>query len=248
MKRKLLILLAVACLAGVAGVVYINHKSKQIAARNVPPPVPSKTDTKGPALQTATAPAPENIAEFKGKPGSKARVEGTSTIHDWYAEGSIISGLFKIDKAALSQPKPGPVYATTKVLIPVKSLKSSSGNAMDTVMYGEKGFDIEKGPAYQQIRYNLEALSIKNVPAAAGGPIECDSRGELIIHAATNKINMPVTISKGQGGELLIKGKVKMKMSSFGIDPPKLKIVAEIVTGDDIDVMIEWKLAPATNQ
>lgn len=245
MKRKLLILLGVVLIVGLSGVVYLNYKSKQLEARNAPtggPPTPTLTNA--PALPAAPVPAAENIAEFKGKPGSKVRIDGTSSIHDWYAEGKIISGLFQIDKTALSQPKPGPVYATAKVLIPVKSLRSSSGPPMDTVMYGPKGFNVDLGSEYGRINYNLEALVIKKSPANASDPIECDSRGELVIHATTNKIDMPVTIEKGEADELLVKGKLKMRMSSFGIDPPKITIVAEIVTGDDVDVLIEWKLMP----
>lgn len=244
MKKKLLVVLVLAAVAGIVAVVYINQKSKRIAEQNAAPP-PTAPKTNAPALAKAAAPAPENLAEFKSKPGAKVRMEGTSTIHDWYAEGTLISGLMKIDKAALEQPKPGPVYAVVKTLIPVTSLKSSSGAPMDTVMYGEKGFETEKGPDYQKIVYNLDALVIKKAPAKPGDAIECDSQGYLVVHATTNKIDMPVTIAKDESGGLIIKGNTKLRMSSFGIPPVKVKVaVAEIVTGDEVNVMFEWKLAP----
>jgi hypothetical protein len=245
MKQKLLILLALAAVAGVVAMVVINQKSKQINQRNqaaatAAPAAP----TNAPAAVKAAVPAPENLADFKSKPGSKVRMEGTSTIHDWYADGSIISGLLKIDKAALAQPKPGPVYAVVKTMIPISSLKSSSGAPMDAVMFGPKGFDTEKGSEYQRIVYNLETLEIKKAPANPGDPLECVSQGNLVIHGVTNKVELPITITKDDAGGLLIKGRVKLKMSSFGIPPVTVKVVVEIVTGDEVDVMFEWKLVP----
>jgi hypothetical protein len=245
MKRKLLILVVLAVVSGIVAVVVINEKSKRIAAQNKPTQTPAPKATNAPVLAKAAVPAPENIAEFKSKPGgSKVRMEGTSTIHDWYAESGMISGLLKIDKTALAQPKPGPVYAVVKTLIPVSSLKSSSGAPMDAVMFGPKGFETEKGADYQKIIYNLETLVVKKAPANPGDPIECDSRGDLVIHTVTNKIDMPVTITKDDAGGLLIKGRVKTKMSAFGIPPVEVTVVAKIVTGDEVDVIIEWKLAP----
>jgi hypothetical protein len=245
MKRKLLIVLVLAALAGIVAVVYINKKSQRIAEQNAAQPPPA-AKTNAPVMAKAAAPAPENLAEFKSKPGAcKVRMEGTSSVHAWNAEGAMISGLLKIDKTVLAQPKPGPIYAVVKTLIPVTSLKSSSGPPMDTVMYGPKGFETEKGPDYQKIVYNLESLVIKKAPASPADPIECDSRGDLVIHTVTNKIDLPVTITKDDAGGLFIKGSTKLRMSSFGIPPVQVDLgVSKIITGDEVDVLFEWKLAP----
>jgi polyisoprenoid-binding protein YceI len=253
MKRKLLIVAVLAVIIGIGGVVYLNQKTARVRAKNeaaaaedaAKQAVAEKTKTNAPVVAKAVAPAPENLLNFKTKSGGKMRIEGTSSIHDWYAEGGIISGLLTFDKTALATPKAGPVYATVKVMVPVSSLKSSSGAPMDNVMYGPKGFDTEKGADYQRITFNLESLVVTKLPAAPGGALECDATGNLMVHATTNKVSFPVSIAKDDVDGLLIKGQTKLKMSTFTIKPLEVDLgVSKILTGDDVTVIFEWKLAP----
>jgi len=198
----------------------------------------------GLTLAVALTASAQTLTEYKAKPPGKARVEGTSSIHDWWVEGQIISGLFSVDKETLLKGQPGDVKATAKVIIPISSLHSSSGSAMDSVMYDY--MEVEKQADYRRIVYMLDSLKIAKAPAKAGDPIECASRGDLIIHGVTNKIDMPVTIQPVEDDCLLIKGQIKLKMTSFKIKPPEPKIgLGLIKTGDDINVSVEWKVAPA---
>jgi len=197
----------------------------------------------GLTLAVALTASAQTLTEYKAKPPGKARVEGTSSIHDWWVEGQIISGLFSVDKETLLKGQPGDVKATASAIIPISSLHSSSGSPMDSVMYDH--MEIEKQASYRRIVYTLDSLKITKAPAKAGDPIECVSKGDLVIHGVTNKIDMPVTIQPVEDDCLLIKGQIKLKMTSFNIKPPEPKIgLGLIKTGDDINVSIEWKVAP----
>lgn len=197
----------------------------------------------GMALVSALSVSAQTLKNFKSKPGedTKARVEGTSNIHDWYVEGKLISGILNIDEAALG--KSGKAAAEVKVIIPVKSLHSSSGAKMDDVMW--EHMDVDKGGDNMKIQYILEELTVKK-PAAGNAAAECDSKGSLIIHGVTNKIDMPITIQKVEDDNLKIVGEVKLKITAFNIKPPSPALAMGLIkTGDDIKVIINWRVAPA---
>src|SRR5947207_3085597 len=68
-------------------------------------------------------------SRFVSKPGTaKVRVEGTSTIHDWQMEGTLIGGYLDAGPDFPTKPgaevKPGKVNARVEAFVPVKSLKS----------------------------------------------------------------------------------------------------------------------------
>ena len=48
--------------------------------------------------------AADQITRFNATPGSKMRVEGTSTIHDWRAESPIIAGFIEVGPNFPTQP------------------------------------------------------------------------------------------------------------------------------------------------
>src|ERR1041384_3880604 len=84
----------------------------------------------------------QNTVLYKGQPrGSKVRIDGTSTIHDWSVEGELVPGSFEIDSSVQIDPtqqsiaglKDGKVPAKGNVMIPVRSLKSGK-TSMDNVM------------------------------------------------------------------------------------------------------------------
>ncbi|MEI7728179.1 MAG: YceI family protein [Verrucomicrobiota bacterium] len=186
--------------------------------------------------------ASAQVRDFKSKPGedTKARVEGTSNIHDWWVEGKLISGLLKLDDAALA--KVGKVAGEAKVIIPINTLHSSSGAKMDDVMY--EHMEVEKQPEFRKIMYLLEELTVKK-PATATTAAECDSKGSLVIHGVTNKIDMPITIQKVEEDNLKISGTVSLKITQFGIKPPSPALAMGLIkTGDDIKVIVNWRVAP----
>lgn len=178
--------------------------------------------------------------EFKAQPASSAKIEGTSTIHDWTMEGNIIGGSLKLRKDFQldANTKPGKVDAEVSVNIPVRSLKSGK-STMDEIMQ-----QAMNEANYKKIEYKLTEFVLKEVPAGGTGPFRFESTGELSIAGKTNKITMPVELVKINPVRLEVRGKQVVKMTDYGVKPPNPNIAGiGIKTGDDITVTFVWKVA-----
>jgi hypothetical protein len=192
------------------------------------------------AVQTAATPpaTAESAKRYDAQQGSKVRMDGTSTIHDWYAESPTISGFMEVPPGfQIGSLKPGPTTARAEATIPVRTLRSSSGKPMDKIM-----FEHMKAARFPRIEYRLRELVLLQ-PPAAGAAAQFDSTGELVVTGVTNTIKMPVTIEAPDATKLRVKGAIPLKMTQFGIKPPELEILGKIVTGDDIKILFDWVLA-----
>jgi|ERR1043166_309417 hypothetical protein len=182
----------------------------------------------------------QNLTKFDSKPGSKMKMDGTSSIHDWSAESLVIAGSLEVDSAFLADPmaaKPGKIPAKVNVTLPVRSLKSGT-KALDDRMY-----EAMKMTRFPKIEYRLTELTLKEAPKAATGPFTFDSAGELAVSGVTNKVSFPVTITRGDDKGLKVHGAVPVKMTSFGIEPPGL--ILGIKTGDEVKLTFDWVTAPS---
>src|SRR4051812_11410052 len=83
--------------------------------------------------------------------GSKLWIEGTSNVHDWKAEASVINAEIELDPAGLAAA-PGRIVKSVSIVIPVKALKSGH-DKMDENM--QKALKSDKNP---EIRYNLTSV------------------------------------------------------------------------------------------
>ena len=181
--------------------------------------------------------AAENWVRYDALPtGSKAKVDGTSTIHDWTVESRLIAGHVEFDSGFnLDQPAPGKVSARCVVTIPVRQLKSDS-TKMDTVMYEHL-----KQKDFPRIEYRLTEMTLKEAPKSADAPFVFDSKGELSVAGVTNKVQMPVSMTRVGKDKLKFTGSTAVKMSSFSIQPPTL--IGILSTGDDVKINFEWLAA-----
>lgn len=217
--------------------------SARASAKAISSPVAAPTEDG--AAATEAAAGSQRIAgaagRFEAQLGSTLRMEGTSTVHDWFAEGRTIAGFFEVDSAfQLSALQPGKIKAKAEASIPVRTLKSSSGPPMDKIMY-----QYMKLPQYPKIEYRLTELTLKAASASAGAP-QCDATGQLAVCGVTNVITMPVTFESSEPGKLRVKGAINLKMTDFGITPPVLTVVVPIKTGNEVKVSFEWLLALKT--
>src|ERR1043165_8828005 len=68
------------------------------------------------------------MTKYYARSGSKMRIEGTSTIHDWQVEGTLIGGYFEVGPNFPAEPgqsaTPGKIEAHAEPFIMVRSLKS----------------------------------------------------------------------------------------------------------------------------
>lgn len=191
-------------------------------------------------IAAATLSAQEFVKFVPQPEGCKVRMDGTSTIHDWYAESKIIGGSVELDKNFPTDPavklQPGKINAKVNVFIPVRSLKSSSGRAMDEIMYNHM-----EAKTYQRIEYRLLEMDLPSIPAR-GNPV-AKTVGELVVHGVTNKITMDVGIERISPTKIKFYSPVPvtLKMTDFKINPPNPNIGGVgIKTGDEVKVTFEW--------
>ncbi len=195
------------------------------------------------ALAAALSAGAAKMRKYQAKPGSKIRLDGTSTIHDWWVEGAIIGGTLELDPSFPTDPakgdlKAGPLPAKVEVNIPVRSLKSSGKRPMDSVMQGTMAAD-----KHPRIDYRLKELVFKE---ARDGVLHFDSKGDLTVHGTTKELAMPVEIVRPDSQSVHVKGAATLKMTDFGMKPPAPALaLGAIKTGDEVKVAFEWVTALA---
>lgn len=176
--------------------------------------------------------------------GTKLKVDGTSTVHDWTIETSLVGGAmqlppgFPLDKSIASIPE---VKETpkVKVLIPVRRLASGK-QAMDNVM--QQAMKAEESP---MIQFQLTEFKANNEGRKAGDPLTFDTKGKLTVSGKSKDVDLPVSFDPQADGKIKVTGSTKVKMSDFGIDPPAPKVALGLIkTGDEVTVSFEWLTAP----
>jgi hypothetical protein len=186
------------------------------------------------ALLTLSLRAAEKWVRYDALPGGgKVKVDGTSTVHDWSVECKLVAGYAEFDPAFnFDKPEPGKVNVRCVVTIPVRQLKSDK-TSMDNVMY-----ETMKQKDHPRIEYRLTEMTLKEAPKSADAPFLFDSKGELSVGGVTNKIAMPISMTRVGPDKLKFTGSTAVKMTSFGLQPPTL--IGILSTGDDVKIAFEW--------
>lgn len=190
--------------------------------------------------------AAAQTTRFDARSGSKIRIEGTSNVHDWQVESSLIGGYLEVGPGFPVAPgqsaTPGKVEARAEARISTRLLKSIEKDGkpysdnMDEIMYGKL-----KIKEYPQIVYRLDQLVLKEVPKDSNSPYLFESKGELAVAGATNKISMPVSVLPLGEQKLKISGTITLKMTDFKIEPPAPTIALGLIkTGDEVKLVFDW--------
>jgi len=186
----------------------------------------------------------DQMTKYDAKPGSKVTIDGTSSVHDWTVESTIIGGSMELGFDPWGSLTPGKVPAKVTATIPVRSLKSKG--KLDPKRMEEVMQETMKMQTAPRIEYRLSELVLKEAPKTATDPLQFDSKGQLSMAGVTNQISMPVTIERMEGNKLNTKGNVTLKMTAFGMKPPAPKILLGMIsTGDDVKVSFEWSTQKA---
>lgn len=192
-------------------------------------------------LATSAVMAAEAVRYTPVPNSSKLRIDGTSTIHDWHADTTVIGGFMELEATfpdTAGQAAPSSVKPKVEVKIPVRSLQSSGGKRMDAVM--QEHMKLEQ---HKVIDYRVIELVPKS--GGAAGTAQYEAKGALTIAGVTKTNSMPVTIERVENTKLKVKGTVALKMTDFGIKPPAPDIgLGLIKTGDDIKLSFEWVTQP----
>jgi len=188
--------------------------------------------------------------KLSARSGSKMRLEGTSNIHDWQVESTLIAGSLEVGPNFPLDPgqtvTPGKVDAKGEAWVTVRSLKSLEkdgkpySDKMDEVMYEKM-----KMQEYPKLVYHLTELTLKESAKAKDAPYVFEAKGDLAVAGVTNSITMPVNVLPLGEKKLKISGSTSVKMSEFKIEPPAPKIALGMIkTGDDVKIIFDWLVAP----
>ena len=198
-------------------------------------------------LASLSVQAADEMTKYYAKSGSKMRIEGTSTIHDWQVEGTLIGGYLEVGPSFPSEPgqaaTPGKVEGHAEPFIMVRSLKSIEkdgkpySDRMDEVMY--EHLKVKDSP---KIAFHLTELTLKESAKSKDAPYVFEAKGQLIVAGVTNAVTLPVSILPLGDKKLKISGKVGLKMTDYKVEPPN-PLGLGIKTGDDIKIIFDWMVA-----
>ena len=169
-------------------------------------------------LITSTFPllAQQPINWTKGK----IIVSGTSTIHDW----EMGTDTFKANASMTDDGKGIITISNAIVTIITKNLKSES-SSMD-----DKAYEALKSEKYKTISFH-QTSDIKIQASQFTAAV----KGNMTIAGQTKPVLLNITGQITENKELNITGTAKLKMTSFGIEPPKAMMGA-IKSGDEITI------------
>src|SRR2546423_1711624 len=155
--------------------------------------------------------AADQMTRYNAAPGSKMRVEGTSTAHDWQAESPIISGFLEVGPNFPTEPgqnvTPGKVTVKGQAEVMVSSLMSVEKNGQKySDKMDDKMHDMLHQTNFPKIVFRLTDLTLKGTKG--GGAYEFDSKGDLAVAGVTNAVSFAVTITVQLDKKLKISGSV----------------------------------------
>ncbi len=188
-------------------------------------------------------------AKFFARSGSKLRIEGTSNIHDWRVESTLIGGSIEAGNNFPTEPgqavTPGKVEAKAEAFVTARSLKSIEedgkpySDKMDEVMYEHL-----KAQQFPRITYRLIELTLKEVAKGKDDPYLMEAKGELAVAGVTNTVTMPVKVLPLGDKKMKVSGTATMKMTDFKVEPPAPKIALGLIkTGDEVKLLFDWQVA-----
>lgn len=175
------------------------------------------------ALLLAAATALFAANRYAPAPGSMIRIDGTSTMQAWSMEGQAITGDVRVTDPATKA-------AQVSVAIPVTSIRSGT-EAMDRLM--ATALKAEKHP---QIRYVMKSSRILE---EKGPTFSLKTDGTLTIAGVTRPLVMTVAGMKTRDGRYVLAGKTTLKMSDFGVTPPKA-MMDTVEADDEVQITFRW--------
>lgn len=130
---------------------------------------------------------------------------GSSNIHDWkmISKGANLEANFSLDPATKLVEGIAPLTFN----MPVKALKSDEG------LLNSRAYDALNAEKFPNITFKLVS--------ASGSGAQLNLVGQLTISGNTRDISLPVTAKKNADGTQVLSGTKKIKMTEFGIKPPK---------------------------
>lgn len=172
------------------------------------------------------------VGGASGQSVATLTIDGTSTVRSWTCEAESFSvtpspaGGF--EEAVLGGE---PALETVTLLFPVKAIECGNGTMNDHL---RKALEEREHP---QIRYRLSKYDI----ASAESGVVVNAEGELLIAGKARPIVMAVTVTRDGSGAIRVSGEQEVKMTDFGVQPPKL-MLGTLKVGDVVTVKFDVPL------
>ncbi len=172
-------------------------------------------------------------------------IEGTSNVRDWDAESSNIEGTIEIESNGAFDPAsfdPEAFLAQTfraKVRIPANSLESDSRRLTSNM------HDYLKVSDHRYIEFELKSIELNGDFDTAANSFTTEVKGVLTVTGNSSETTFPVEWTV-EDNLIMLKGKAALKMSDFGIDPPRL-MFGTMRAADEVSVEFQWVLEQRSN-
>ena len=149
---------------------------------------------------------------------SEMSVKGTSTLHDWESTVDVFEASAQVDGNSLKN---------VAFKAQVESIKSGK-SGMDKNTY--KALMSDK---YPEILFSADDLKMSGS--------EITGTGRLTIASTTQSIPVNLSFETWAEGTYTIFGNIDLKMTDYGIDPPRA-MMGTVRTGDDITISFELSM------
>ncbi len=156
---------------------------------------------------------------------STLKVEGTSNLHDWQIVAEKKQGTL------MAEVEDGKITKIQQLdfSVTAESLKSGK-SGMDKNTY--KALNTGK---YKHITFKL--IKVNSIDCLSQNSCKVSVTGNLTIAGVTKAVEIAFDL-RIYGSKILIMGNKTLKMTDFGVDPPKA-MFGTITTGDAIDIKFE---------
>jgi len=169
------------------------------------------------------------VKKFSFSDKTTMQIQGTSTLHDWTCNVTKVEGSIEMDSKILNKGiwSENSRIKSLKVSVPVESIKSPRGAAMEKKLYNAL-----KSDKFPTILFTLS--NIKNA-AASPGPGKLDANGTLLIAGVEKPISLLVKASFSTDKNLVFEGSYTLNMKDFDVEPPSA-MFGQIVSGEKVTI------------
>lgn len=149
------------------------------------------------------------------------KVEGTSNLHDWYADVEKVKGSVKlnVDNGKITG------LEGLSIVVDARSFKASRGNIMNSKI--NEALNTKNHP---EIRYELARV---NSISESGGVYTISTTGQLVVSGVARTVDVNASGRMRQDGTIELTGSTAIKMSDHKVSPPTAMFGA-LTTGDEV--------------
>ncbi len=164
------------------------------------------------------------------KAGSRLWFDGTSTVRDWSCKAPQIDAAIDAESGATAAVLAGhKAVKTVTLTFPVAQLDCENRTMNGHMM---KALNSDR---HQTIRFSLTGYELATATAVTGS-----LQGTLLLNGQTRPITVPVTFASADGA-LRVTGSYPLKMTDWGVEPPKLMMGA-LKVGETVTVQFDLLL------